>query len=217
MASGHIQRWDTHSKWMEVHTTHSATSLSAIKYSRRSFAALSLPEVIVSDNAATFSSDECVQLKKIFKWSEAHKAPPYHPASNDRSERALQIFKEGMKKLKHGSLVTQLSGFLSKYRLTPQSSTGVSPAELVYGQHVRSPLHNLCPHLSRKGWQGQEHPMQGHNAHSELREFPVGDMLCARHHSQGPVWLPGEVTGVQGSVLYTILLENGQTVCQHMD
>ena len=44
--------------------THSATSSSTIKYLRQSFAALSLPEVTVSDNAATFSSDECVQLKK---------------------------------------------------------------------------------------------------------------------------------------------------------
>ena len=25
------------------------------------------------------------------------------------------------------------------------------------------------------------------------------------------------MTGIQGSVLYTILLENGQTVCQHME
>ena len=147
--------------------THSATSSSTIKYLRRLFAALSLPEVTVSDNAATFSSDECVQFQKK-KWSETHKAPPYHPASNGLEERAVQAFKEGMKKLKHGSLVTQLSGFQSKYRLTPQSSTGVSPAELVYGRHVRSPLHNLCPHLSRKGRQGQEYPMQGHDAHSEL-------------------------------------------------
>ena len=59
--------------------------------------------------------------------------------------------------------------------------------------------------------------MQGQGTYSKVREFPVGDMLCARHNNQGPVWLPGEVKGVEGSVLYTILLENGQTVCQHMD
>ena len=41
--------------------------------------------------------------------------------------------------------------------------------------------------------------------------------MCARHYRQGPVWLSREVTGIQGSVLYTILLENGQTVCQHME
>ena len=142
-----------------MHTTHSETSSSTIKYLRRLFAALSLPEVTVSDIAATFSSDECVQFQKKKKWSETHKAPPYHPASNGLEERAVQAFKEGMKKLKHGSLVTQLSGFfLSKYRLypypppppPPQSNTGVSPAGLVYGRHVRSPLDNLCPHLSRK-------------------------------------------------------------------
>ena len=45
---------------------------------------------------------------------------------------------------------------------------------------MRSPLDNLCPHLSRKGRQDQEHPMQGHDTHSKLRKFPVGDTWCVQ-------------------------------------
>ena len=44
----------------------------------------------------------------------------------------------------------------------------------------------------------------------------AGDMVFAKNYSEGPVWSL-EVTGVQGSVLYTILLENGKTVQKHID
>ena len=83
--------------------------------------------MIVSDNATAFTSDEFAQFLK--KNGVKHvRTPPYHSA-----ERALQTFKEGMKKLKHGLLETQLSCFLFKYRIILQSSIGVSPTELMCG------------------------------------------------------------------------------------
>ena len=47
------------------------------------------------------------------------------------AERAVQTFKEGMKKVNGGSVETRVSRFLARYRITPQTSTGVSPAELL--------------------------------------------------------------------------------------
>ena len=49
---------DAHSKWLEVHTTSSTTSATTTELMRSSFAALGLPEVIVSDNALVFTSEE---------------------------------------------------------------------------------------------------------------------------------------------------------------
>lgn len=49
---------DYHSKWLEVHATSSATAAATIELLRKSFASLGLPEVLVSDNAATFTSEE---------------------------------------------------------------------------------------------------------------------------------------------------------------
>ena len=47
-------------------------------------------------------------------------------------ERAVQTFKSGMQKLKEGSYETKVAHFLFTYRITPQSSTGVSPSELMF-------------------------------------------------------------------------------------
>ena len=82
---------------------------------RKSFAALGLPEVLVSDNAPNFTSQELDVFVK--KNAIKHvKTPPYHPASNGL------VFKEGMRKQKDGTVETKLSTFLFKYCITPYSS-----------------------------------------------------------------------------------------------
>ena len=53
---------DAHSKWMEVHLTTSTSAATTISVMRKTFAALGLPEVTVSDNAATFRSEELGQF-----------------------------------------------------------------------------------------------------------------------------------------------------------
>ena len=64
----------------------------------------------------------------------------YHPSTNGLAERAIQSFKQGLLHQKVGSIETKLSCFLFKYRLTPHSTTGTSPAELLLGRHPRSRL-----------------------------------------------------------------------------
>ena len=130
---------DGHSRWSEIHPTSSATSAATIELLRRSFASLGLPEVVVSDNATTFTSSEFSEF--LAKNGVRHvTTPPYHPASNGLVERAVQTFKEGLKRITAGTLNTRLSRFLFSYRLTPHSSTGVSPAEMLYGRKRRSQL-----------------------------------------------------------------------------
>ncbi len=76
-----------------------------IKLMRKSFASLGLPEVIVSDNATTFTSSEFADFLKSN--GVRHVRTPYHPASNGLAKRAVQTFKAGMKKLQEGSLETK--------------------------------------------------------------------------------------------------------------
>ena len=55
----------------------------------------------------------------------------YHPATNGCEERLPRTFKNTFRKMKgSGSLNEKLNKFLFTYRITPQSTPGVSPAEL---------------------------------------------------------------------------------------
>ena len=55
---------------------------------------------------------------------------PYHPSSNGLAERAVQTVKHGISKLE-GTIECRLARFLFNYRVTPQSTTELSPAELL--------------------------------------------------------------------------------------
>ena len=56
---------------------------------------------------------------------------PYHPSTNCMAERAVQTVKEGLQRLPGRTLETRLSRFIFTYRITPQTTTNTSPAELL--------------------------------------------------------------------------------------
>ena len=179
---------DAYSRWMEIHETNTSTSSATIELLRRSFASLGLPEVVVSDNATAFTSTSSEFSDFLKRNGIRHiLTPPYHPASNGSVERSVQTFKEGLKRLKKGSLNTRLMRFLFKYRITPHSSTGVSPAELMYGRKLRSQLDLLKPSPTEVADKTQN------RQETTTRSFNVGDCVYARNYSRGPKWLPGQV------------------------
>ena len=207
---------DAYSKWLDVHITDSSTSNTTIELLRKSFAALGLPEVIVSDNATAFTSREFTEF--LSKNGVRHiRTPPYHPASNGLVERAVQTLKESMKRLTSDSLSTKLSRFLFRYRITPHSTTGVSPSELMYGRTLRSHFDLLHPDLSSKVRKSQDRQKSGHDKRSRFREFNIGDSVYAKNYGSGPGWLPGKVVEVVGAVLFTVLLEDGRQIRRHAE
>ena len=107
---------DSHSKWLEVHAMTSSTAAVMIELMRKSFASLGLPDVVVSDNAATFMSEEFALFLKR-NGNRYVRSPPYHLASNGMVERVVQTFKDGLSRFKSGTLSTKHSRFLLWYRI----------------------------------------------------------------------------------------------------
>ena len=83
-------------------------------YLRRTF--ISTHDTIVSDNASCFTSNDFIHLCKMNGIKHITSAP-YHSSTNGMAERAVQIVKEGLKRLTCGTLETRLSRFIFTYRM----------------------------------------------------------------------------------------------------
>ena len=128
---------DAHSKWLDVAVVTSATSSVTIEKLRGMFTTHGIPEIVVSDNGTVFTSDE-FETFMISNGIRHIKSAPYHPSTNGLADRAIQTLKGNLKKSKTGPLETRISRFLFKYRTTPHTTTGISPAELLMGRQLRS-------------------------------------------------------------------------------
>ena len=187
---------------------YSVTSTSTIQELRSVFATHGLPEIIVSDNGTAFTSNEFQEFTS--KNGIRHiKTAPYHPASNGLAERAVQTFKVGLKKLTEGSVETKLARFLFQYRLTPHSTTGKSPAELLMGRQLRAHLDQLIPNLQAQIQQKQERQKDCHDQNSKIQKFEIGDPVFIRNFTRGPTWLPGTVLQMQGPCTFKVELNDG--------
>ena len=146
---------DAHSKWIEVHPMYSITASATIQCLRNIFAQFGIPENVVSDNGPTFTSMEFKQF--LQRNGVRHTtSPPYHPSSNGLAERAVQIFKHSVAKLTDGTVQTKIARFLFTYRITPQSTTGMSPSELLLGRRLKSALDLMKPNLQHQVEKEQE-------------------------------------------------------------
>ena len=103
---------DSHSKWIEAHEVNSVTSQATVKKLQLVFTIHSFPEVIVSDNGTSFTSEEFTAFIRSNGIKHLTIAQ-CHPTSNKLAERAVQTLKNALKKDPGGvSLATHISHFL---------------------------------------------------------------------------------------------------------
>ena len=120
--------------------------------------------------------------------------PPYHPASNGLAERAVQTVKSGLAKM-DGNIDEQLHRFLFRYRLTPHSTTGLLPAELLLGRKLRCSLNQVYPETSNRVLESQE-KMVGYGSKAKPQDprlFKVRDKILVRMFRGHGKWAPAEV------------------------
>ena len=199
---------DAYSKWIEVEIMHDATSPSTVHRLRRIFSTHGLPKVMVTDNGPAFVGDAFEKF--CLKNGVRHiTTAPYHPSSNGQAERVVRTFKETMRKLKAGDIETKVSRLLFKYRMTPHTSTGVSPSQLMLNREIRTPFHLMQP--------GSQSTPKA-EVRAAARKFKVGDLVWSKNFGKGDKWVPGVIVEVRGNVNYTVKLsgQEGKTH-RHVD
>ena len=145
------------------------------------------------------------------------KSAPYHPASNGLAERAVQTFKAYMKKSTTGTINARVSCFLSQYRITPHSTTGISPAEMLLGRRPRTRLDLLRPDINSRVQLRQQSQKWHHDQKARERKFQVGDSVSVRNFTTGDTWLPGTIVESRGPLSFQVKLQDGRTVRRHLD
>lgn len=177
-----------------------------------------LPENIVSDNGPNFTSAEIEDL--LTKNGIKHtKVSPHQPASNGQAERAVRVFKEGIEKMEGGNMQNKLSRFLLKYRATPHSTTGVTPAQLLMKKKIRTRLDLLLPNIASQVRLKQGYQKHAHNYHAKERDLDANAPVFLRDFSSSSPksWQKGTIVHTSGPVSALIELPDGRVARRHQD
>ena len=106
---------------------------------------MGIPSEILTDQGSNFTSQ---LLTELYQMLHIHpiRTSPYHPQTDGLVERFNQTLKSMLRKTatkKDRDWDKIIPFLLFAYREVPQSSTGFSPFELLYGRPVRGPLDTL--------------------------------------------------------------------------
>ena len=115
----------------------STTAERTIEVLEDVFATHGFPRLLVSDNGPQFTAMEFENFLKRNRISH-RRSPPYHPATNGLAENVVKNVKQWLKKQGRVTNINSiLAAFLRTYWNVPHTSTGKTPAEIVFSGVLR--------------------------------------------------------------------------------
>lgn len=108
-------------------------------------------------------------------------SPPYHAATNGAAENAVKSFKNAINKMlndkfnKGTSFDTLVNRYLFNYRNSPHCTTGVSPAQRMFGRKIRTRLDVAFENKNNS--KNNESKNKGRNI-----KFKEGEIVYVRDH-----------------------------------
>ncbi|KAE8740292.1 hypothetical protein FOCC_FOCC014192 [Frankliniella occidentalis] len=149
---------DAHTKWAHVWRMTKMDASNVILKLSEVCANFGPPEMVVSDNGPPFNSVEFINWCTI-NMIVAKRVSKYHPQSNGLAERFVGTAKRVFEKyLMHNedpdvtSVDLKIQKFLYRYRNTPSTVTGLTPAQMVLQKKPRTMLQELRPPLTQKNY-----------------------------------------------------------------
>jgi RNase H-like domain found in reverse transcriptase/Reverse transcriptase (RNA-dependent DNA polymerase)/Integrase zinc binding domain/Integrase core domain len=201
---------DAHTKWPEIVTTRSTDSTASINILRSIFGRFGLPYTLVSDNGPQFKSAEFERFLK--QNGIQHKtSAPYHPATNGQAERLVQTMKQSLRAMSNepGDVQLKLTRFLFQYRVTPHATTHRSPAELMFGRHIRTRLDVMRSSV-------QQEMVDRYVPPGRVRTFKTGQPVQVRFYGANQKWKFGTISQQLGSLHYAIRIDGAEHI-RHID
>ena len=116
---------------------HLTTPATIIRQMKLLFEEWGIPEVVYSDNGPQYSSSEFANFAKSYNFRHTTSSS-HHPQLNDLPERMVGICKRLLMRAWETNTDSHLA--MMAYRATPLSAQIKSPAELLNGRPMRTPL-----------------------------------------------------------------------------
>jgi hypothetical protein len=193
-----------------VDMNNNTTATNLIHALEQIFDFVGPPETLVSDNGPPFTSFQMCTFYEKYGISHVTTAP-YHPASNGLAERFVRSFKEGMLKQQHLGCLNKFiasRNVLRSYRWSPHTSTGSSPANLLFRHSIRTEFDIMKPTSST-------------STSTQLPEpkFSAGQLVWTLKypHNQRRQWDNAFIVKPVGSILYEVRLSNGHVCKRHLN
>ncbi|XP_022801588.1 uncharacterized protein K02A2.6-like [Stylophora pistillata] len=135
---------DYYSRYFEVDILTSVTSTKVIESLDKIFCTHGLPQSLKTDNGSQFVSDEFERFLETND-IEHRTSTPLWPQANGEVERQNRSLLKALKiaKAEKKNIWTEMRKFLTAYRTTPHTSTGVTPAKLLFNREIRSKIPEL--------------------------------------------------------------------------
>ena len=215
---------DSYSRFPEVEICHSTSASSIFPKLDAIFARHGIPQVVKTDNGPPFNSHEFKKFAQYLGFQH-RKITPLWPQANGGVERCMPMLKKTIQaaKVENKPWRQELFKFLRNYRATPHSSTGVSPAEALYGRKIRVKLPENENRTNSKHDDNQEqldHQIRQHDEtmkakmkryadnkrHASDSNIQIGDTVLVRQKRSSkltPFYAakPLQVTAKNGSML----------------
>ncbi|CAE1292605.1 unnamed protein product [Acanthosepion pharaonis] len=214
----HGSQWliiaDYYSKYPVVkHLPAHSPSSVIVNTTRQVFAEFGIPSKVVSDNGPHFSSHLYREFAK--EWGFHHETTsPRRPQGNGFIERQIRTVKNILKKAKQSGTMPEI--VLLHWRCTPISSVIPSPAQLLMGRRIQSPLitkirndHRDQDQIYSAIQQRQENQKRYFDRHALKEELPPlyrGQRVRVQNPMSGS-WDPATVVS-QADGHRSYLLEN---------
>ena len=213
---------DYYSRYPEVEIIYKTDAANITRKLRKLFCRYGAPEAIVTDNGPQFRKNPV--FKALMKEFGVHhrKVTPYHPEANGEVERFNRTLKKTIQAAiaDHQNWRTVLENFLLAYRTTPHATTGVAPAELMFGRVIKDKLPNYSLDTRKNPVKVRDHQRKQkiaayanqHN-HAKKHKIKPGDTVLVADQTPHrnkftPRWktAPFSVTTVKGNAIF---LKNG--------
>ena len=136
----------------------------------------------------------------------------YKPACNGQAEGLVQILKQALQQvMRTGKNPDKLLlSYLLMYCNTPHTTTGESPAMLLYGRRLRTRSDVMLPSVAK-----QIHTSQTSVRNRKMqpvRSFPVNDAVLVKKSGKGEKWLYDIVVQVLGGKHYKVKVQGDECI-----